>query len=586
MVIMEKMSAMANLSVIIIIFIVLSGCASKKNITGIEKKVQNEQSREKRDYNFEYLLIEAARQKVTGNYSNALKLYYRAIEMNDSSAAALFEISKINQQIQNYSLALNYGIKAFELNTKNKWYGYNLANLYIANRKYSEAILVYEKLMKYHSNADLKYNLALLKKQVKDYDDAIDLLHEIEEETGVNEITSIGKQQIYQLTGEIGKAVKELEKLLTVQPDETRYMTMLAELYMQIDSLELAKQKLERVFEIDSNNEYARLTIIDFYIRNNEYEKVVPAIKNVIDNNTIQYQRKVVTLATIMSNENLFNQIKEPLEKVLIQFQHDYKERFQSYTLYADYLIREERYVEAADKMQYVIDNEAFNEIFWERYISLLSIAADFEKMYKYSEMALDSTRLNPLFYLMNGVAAIQIEKYREAVEVLKKGTKRVENDEELLLEFYGYMGEAFHKLEEYAKSDNYFEKVLEKQPDNIMIMNNYSYYLSLRKENLEKAETLSRKTIETDPDNNTYLDTYAWILFQKGDFERALKFIEKSLENGGHNSLEILEHAGDIYYKNGEVEKAVEYWKKAKEKGKDDPTLEEKIKSGKIVHE
>lgn len=585
MVNMKKKGTLLIYRLSILLLILFIGCSPNKNITTIKTEKKGKSSDERRNYTFEYLLIEAARQKATGNYSNALKLYYKAIEMNDSSAAAMFEISKINQQIQNYSLALNYGIKAFELDKKNKWYGYNLANLYIANRKYQEAIEVYETMMKHHSNTDLKYNLALLKKQVKDYDDAIKLLNEIEKETGINEITSIAKQQIYQLTGDNRESIKELKKLLNIFPEENNYLNMLAELYMHTDSFELAKRKLDEVFKNDSNNEYAQLTIIDYYIRSKEYSKVVPAIKKVLSNNTIQYQRKVVTLATIMSNENIFDYIKEPLEEVLRRFKDDYHENFQSYTLYADYLIREERFGEAVDQMQYVIDNEPFNEIFWERYISLLSITADFEKMYKYSDMALDSTRMNPLLYLMNGVAAIQIEKFNAAIEVLNKGAEKVRKDEELKAEFYGYLGEAYHKLEEYEKSDMYFEKVLKMQPDNIMILNNYSYYLSLRKENLEKAEQLSRRTIELEPDNDTYLDTYAWILFQLGEYEKALHFIERSLNNGGRSSVEILDHAGDIYFKNDMEEKAVEYWKKAKEKGKVDPILEEKIKTGKIVH-
>ena len=48
-----------------------------------------------------------------------------------------------------------------------------------------------------------------------------------------------------------------------------------------------------------------------------------------------------------------------------------------------------------------------------------------------------------------------------------------------------------------------------------VLCINNYSYYLSLREEKLEYAESLSKKSIIAEPNNSTFLDTYAWILFK-----------------------------------------------------------------------
>ena len=130
---------------------------------------------------------------------------------------------------------------------------------------------------------------------------------------------------------------------------------------------------------------------------------------------------------------------------------------------------------------------------------------------------------------------------------------------------------------------------------DNIMCLNNYAYYLSLKGEQLDRAEEMSYRTIRQEPDNITYLDTYAWILFKKGDFAHARTYMDKVV-NPEKTDEEILaddrlmgnliEHAGDIYAHLDEPETALRLWKLAKEKGDATctPQLKKKIKRKKYI--
>jgi Tfp pilus assembly protein PilF len=109
--------------------------------------------------------------------------------------------------------------------------------------------------------------------------------------------------------------------------------------------------------------------------------------------------------------------------------------------------------------------------------------------------------------------------------------------------------------------------------------MNNYSYYLSLRGENLERAEQMSRESLEIEPESPTYMDTYAWILFRQEKYAEAKIWIEKALQYpDAQKNPNVLEHYGDILYNLKEVTKAVEYWQKAKEKGASSVDLARKI--------
>ena len=135
------------------------------------------------------------------------------------------------------------------------------------------------------------------------------------------------------------------------------------------------------------------------------------------------------------------------------------------------------------------------------------------------------------------------------ALENLNSGLEFVIDNKALKLEFHTSLAETYHLLQMHSQSDSIFEMILLDYPDNILVLNNYSYYLSLRNERLEIAKKMSYKCNTLEPNNGTYEDTYAWILYCLGDFVEARNWIEKSMSNKGNESSVIVEHYGDILY-------------------------------------
>jgi len=180
-------------------------------------------------------------------------------------------------------------------------------------------------------------------------------------------------------------------------------------------------------------------------------------------------------------------------------------------------------------------------------------------------------------------VSNLQLKNYKKAADVLESGVNQVADNNGLEIDFYNNLAEAYYRLNDYTKSDMYFEKVLDKDPDNALALNNYAYYLSVRNEKLDKAEGMSKKSLEKEPANASYLDTYGYILYKQGKFEEAAKYISQSLE-ADRQSADVNEHYGDVEYKLGNIEKALEYWKYAKQYGADSPALDRKIANQKIV--
>ena len=116
--------------------------------------------------------------------------------------------------------------------------------------------------------------------------------------------------------------------------------------------------------------------------------------------------------------------------------------------------------------------------------------------------------------------------------------------------------------------------------PDNVVVLNNYSYYLSLRKNDLEKAERMSKRCVELNPNQSTYQDTYGWVLYKLERFDEAEEWLKKAVEGNGKSPV-ILEHFGDVLYQLDQKKDALEYWKKAKSTGGDSELLNKKVSEG-----
>jgi len=113
----------------------------------------------------------------------------------------------------------------------------------------------------------------------------------------------------------------------------------------------------------------------------------------------------------------------------------------------------------------------------------------------------------------------------------------------------------------DYDKSDSLFTILLRDNINDAILMNDYAYIITNRKEvSLEKlnfALKLSQEAIEIVPDSPEYIDTIGWIYYKFGEYEMALKYLLRSQSLDKENSI-ILEHLGDVYFKLEKYEKAL----------------------------
>jgi tetratricopeptide (TPR) repeat protein len=256
--------------------------------------------------------------------------------------------------------------------------------------------------------------------------------------------------------------------------------------------------------------------------------------------------------------------------------------------LYAQYLLsidKEERAIPVFETvLQYEPDNTAARTVLLRYAIQKES----HEQIIAICESGMEVSPQSPEYYYYLGLAYYQDDRLDDALKVFHRGLANINRDEVkgVISEFYSILGDIYFQRKQQSDAYMAYDSALVYNPANIGALNNYAYYLSVERRDLDKAEEMSYKTIKKEPQNYTYLDTYAWILFEKGNYFEARIYIDDAIKNGGESSNVIIEHCGDIYYMNGNPEDALKYWLKAKEMRSESKTLEKKIRQKKYITE
>ena len=185
--------------------------------------------------------------------------------------------------------------------------------------------------------------------------------------------------------------------------------------------------------------------------------------------------------------------------------------------------------------------------------------------------------------YTQKSIGYFWMGENEEALDALTRGLKKVNTDRDKAM-LYNLRGDYYHTLGEKQKMYADYDSTLIYDPDNINVLNNYAYYLSVESRDLKKALAMSAKTLEAEPLNSTYLDTYAWILFKMKKYKEALGYMEKAMRYLDRDNPEVYEHYGDVLFMCGEKEKALENWHKALQANSTSATLDQKIKQQKYL--
>jgi len=542
---------------------------------------------EQKQKEFEYIFVEALKQKMFGNAQKAIQLLSSCLEIDPNSSAAMFELANIHAVNNDFTSASLLLEKAISLNPDNKWYKLLLAQIYQQTKKFSEAADIYTGLLKEEpENLEYIYMKAALLASSERFDEAIDAYNEMEKETGINEQISVAKQQIYVQSGNIDKAFDEINKLIENNPNEAKYFGLLADLYQSQGDKENALINYQKIKELDPENGFVHFSLANYYIENNEPEKSFEETKNGFTSPSVDIQTKLQLYYMLTANPVQSKLTVEQQEELIQILLEKHPGNAMVHNVYAETLIKQNKLKEAQTELQKGLEINNNDYVVWERLMFIDNDLQDWDGLYKHTKKVVELFPNQPQGYFFNALACVQLESFEEAVKISDEGLDYVVDNPQLEANFLMLKGESVYKSDKKEEAFEIFDKAVEIDPNNHLTLNNYAYYLSIDGSNLDKAERMSGKVVERFPDNSTYLDTHAWVLFRKGEYTLAKFYMETAIKNGGEENAVLLEHYGDILYKAGKVEEAVENWIKAKELDSESETIDKKIKEKKYIEE
>lgn len=529
--------------------------------------------------------VAAVNEKVNGNYESAAKMFEDYLIKYPKSADAHYNLAGI-YDVQGRSIrALEYSKKACELDKTNKWYLLQKAYLLQRNYNYKETITTYQELIKLDpKNLDFYFALADAQVRNNTADAAIETLTKAEKNVGDSFEITYEKYRVYTMAGKYDKAIVELEKISALNPGETRIYGMLGELYEQTGNKQKAMEMYERILKYEPDNGNVRLSLFQYYLRENQENKALEELKKAFESQGVEIDTKMRIMLDYYDRSERRPELRQEAYDLLDLMEKAHPADAKVYSIYADFLYRDQKIREARDKYKQAVAIEKDKFVIWNQLILLDAQLNDKNNLYEDSKQAKELFPTQAGFYFYHGLACNQLKKYTEAIESLNEGKELVVDNDQLLAEFYQGLGEAYNYAGKYQESDESFEKVLKYSPENAYAMNNYAYYLSLRKEKLERAAEMSKKSNELVKNNPSFMDTYGWILFQQGIFTEAETWIGRALKESGEKNGTLLEHYGDVLFKLNRKTDALDYWNRAKSTGDYSDTLEQKIKEGKYV--
>ncbi len=565
-------------AILIVAGLSLISCKSSKKIQSPEI---SQREKELKEMEYLHYFLEGHRLKLMGYLGESLAAYQKCLGIKPQSATIHYEIASLyvfNNQLED---ARFYAEKAAEFDPRNKWAQLLHAGLLIQNNKWKDAALVYEQILSIDDNIDYKLDLAeIYSMNPKASKKAMNLYNEIENEWGVIEYVSLNKHKLLKTKGDNENAMEELRKLAISYPDEIKFSLLYAEELVRFNRMIEAESWYNQAISNHPNHGVLSLSYASFLMLNKKYKASIPYYRIALKDVDLNYALKREALALLYDyyyNETNRNEVIELVEIVNDLHPDESEDKIVRALIFMD----EGNWTQARVLIQNQIEDAKVNQELVNLALHISLQLDDNELLYQDAKTAVGLFPLYANYYVLLGQACLFTKRYNEGIESLTEGLVYAIGDTALLSDFYMFLGELYNRTEYHIESDRAFEKSISLNPNNPYTLNNYSYYLALRKENLNRALELSKLSIALQKDNEAFTHTFGWINYQLESYTEAEKYIQLAIELSKEDKPLFWEHLGDIKCKLGKTEEAKKAWTKALELSKEKELLNEKIKTG-----
>ncbi len=541
--------------------------------------------------------LESVCQREMGNRTAQYELLSRAMTLCPEAPEAMFDFievagkaGKVNDSLTEvfYEKAIN--LVPAEKETEGQRLSYMDAySKYLMRRgNFGKAAMYLEKLTENGPKRKDAFNRLLsCFEWMGLYDNALRCLDKMLQLYGDEGEFLYKKAHILGQKGRYDEELAFLDSLLARMPGQMDFSVLKCEALINKGDTAAGRMLYESMIKEDPQNPAVQQIMLTYYIQTKQERKIHEVLDTLILNDRTPAENRISYLKSIMASKDTLRQLH--LDTLFKKLMKVHLENRDVADLYGQYLARKKASGEAYAPVMHKILEVEPEDMTARLYVVQENLEKrDYDSAFDLCREGLHYHEKNLRFYLIGGSVLNQAKRTAEAKAFLEEGLPfvRSNKDVEQVSNYYSAYADVLHTLGEDERSYLYYDTAFIYNPANVIGLNNYAYFLSLREKQLDKAQTMIEKVMKLEPDNPTYIDTYAWVLFVKKDYEGARKQIDAALKyiKGNKEDGSLYDHAGDIYYHLGLHDEALEFWKKADALDCDSKVLKMKIKTKKYI--
>ena len=564
---------MTNKILLFLSLFVFASCGSKKTT------VVTDENHAK----FQQYFFEGEKAKMAGNFEIAINYFNTALKYEQVSAAH-YEISKLSSQLPKFEkMGIDHIRIAVEMEPTNSWYLKDLAYYEVYDGNIKEGIKNFDLAVKYSANPVPILNEYL--NVIGNYDmlQASVVLARIAAIQGEDE--DVARKRFELLTAqekfkEAGKVLEDFEKKNKV---EDTYYFYLLEFYRENSLKEEASKWLKHMKEVIPNNGKLLLEESGELANAGSDAKSYELLKRSITSGDLGWYDAIDVLKKYEELSDQDENFKKPLWEIFDLTFNQFKSEYQCLVQLSFVANHQENLVRQEEMLRLAVALYKSDVMVWQFLLGNQKQQRKWNELVKVGNEALELFPTDAEIYYFTGLGYLKLQDYPKSLELLITGRDLVIEDPELLSQFYSSLGSVYFKTGNWTECENSFEQALIQNPDNATALNNYAYYLGLKKVQLDKALGIVQYAVSMQPNNAIYIDTFGFILFQKKQYQAAITQLEIAVKLNAADQ-EIWEHLGDSYVMLGNEAKAMECWNKALSLNPTHAKLKEKINQKKFI--
>ena len=448
----------------------------------------------------------------------------------------------------------------------------------VKNKHYEQAKIKVTELIRQDPNQSIYYNLqALLQLVNKDLPGAEQSFLKTVELNPENTQALTGLSRLALYNKQLDSAKQYADKVLAINPHEVIAYQVLADVALQQQGMDAVEAILLDARVKVKDNPKAELAILQslgkVYIRKNQPEKLLQLAADLIKRN-----KNDITALSFLAQAQLANKdetgAEKTLRQIIVQQPNDAEHLFLLARLLGNQKDKETEILGLLDKAALNIDNPA---LVLSYKAAVLIKQKHYKQAYAIAQQVDESNPAQSIGKILKGDVYLAQNKYSDAqlnyqqayaitpnIKVLDAMLKILAqqnkpNDAVSLLEkelaankdnpdIHYRLAIIYQATEQNDLAIQYYETVLAKQKDNVIVLNNLAYLYALQQN--PKAISLAKQAYQLAPKSGAVADTYGYLLLKQGDKQESLKILKHAAESAP-GLTEIQLHLAEAYIVN-----------------------------------